>query len=549
MEEVKNEITIEQVRKQLLMILSCETIKNSQVISRFLEFVVEEKLSGRTAEIKEYTIGVKALGRPVDFNPQLDAIVRIHAGRLRRMLNEYYLGKGANDSIIIGIPKGTYIPIFEHQSAGLKNEFLPSSVDTNLADAASTVTGEDDPDTRPVIAVFPFHNLSTTNEMNYFVEGIGEQLSIDLTRFQHLSVISYYSTWKYAERVKDFMELSKLTGANYVLTGSVRFIKDHVRFNVGLASAKSGIMIWTETYLRQLTVTNVYDVQDEIVDQILTAIADDHGVISNLQQTHVPPLKRAKNQSVYEAMSLYYAYQKEYRPDAYNKALNALKGAAVLEPENPLVLAMLSKMDLDMYAMNAASSKDLLKEGLKYALQAVLLDSHSQHAWQSLAWAYLLSGEKEECYEAIERSITFNPKATTISANLGFGLICLGDYTRGFDLISKSMHLNPTLPWCSKMGLSLYYYHKQKFDESFKWANGITTPDTPFISLIREAARRRKSRVNPTHVTIANGKLEIESEISEKMPDIIGRLILDTKMKTQLLDDLCDTGVPVKSRR
>jgi len=184
---------------------------------------------------------------------------------------------------------------------------------------------------------------------------------------------------------------------------------------------------------------------------------------------------------------------------------------------------------------------------LKYAQQAVQLDSHNQHAWQSLAWAWLLSGKKEDCYEAIERCITLNPKATTISANLGFGLICLGDYTRGFDLISKSMHLNPTLPWCSKMGLSLYYYHNQKFDDSVKWANRITTPDTPFISLIKEASRRRKSHVNPAHA-IAND-LEIESEVIEKMPDIIGRLILDTKMKTQLLDDLCDTGVPVKSRR
>ena len=394
MEETTNEVTLERVRKQLLTILSCEAIKNSQVISRFLEFVVEEKLAGRTAEIKEYTIGVKALGRPVDFNPQLDAIVRIHAGRLRRMLNEYYQGKGVNDSIIIGIPKGTYVPIFEHHSAGSKKELLPSSVHADLPDTGVVMNKPDDPDIKPVVAVFPFHNLSTTLEMNYFVEGIGEQLSFDLARFHHISVIAYYSTWKYAEEGKDFMELGKLTGANYVLTGSVRFINDDVRLNVGLASAKSGITIWTETYSRRLTMTNVYDVQDEIVDQILTAIADDHGIISNLQQTHVPPLKRTKNQSVYEAMSLYYAYQKEYKADAYHKALNALKHAALLEPENPLVLAMLSKMNLDMYAMNTKSSKDLLKEGLKYAQQAVQLDAHCQHAFQSLVVGIFIIRQK-----------------------------------------------------------------------------------------------------------------------------------------------------------
>jgi len=304
-------------------------------------------------------------------------------------------------------------------------------------------------------------------------------------------------------------------------------------------------MIWTETYSRSLTVTNVYEVQDEIVDQILTAIADDHGIMANLRSTHVPPLKRTKNQSVYEAMSLYYTYQKEYKAEAYQKALNALKHAAVLEPENPLVLAMLSKMNLDMYAMNSVSSKDLLNSGMKYAQQAVQLDRHCQQAWQSLAWAHLLSGKKEECYESIEHCISLNRKAATITGNLGFGLICLGDYTRGFELISKSMHLNPTLPWCSKLGLSLYYYHNQKFDDSYRWANRITSPDTPVISLIREASRRKVNILKPRH-GLSNQNLEVKLVISKNTPEVIGRLILDPKMKTQLLDDLSSARVTVK---
>ena len=244
-------------------------------------------------------------------------------------------------------------------------------------------------------------------------------------------------------------------------------------------------------------------------------------------------------------MSLYYTYQKEYKAEAYQKALSALKHAAVLEPENPLVLAMLSKMNLDMYAMSTTASKDLLHAGMKYAQQAVQLDGHCQQAWQSLAWAYLLSGKKEECHESIERCISINRKAATITGNLGFGLICLGDYARGFDLISKSMHLNPSLPWCSKLGLSLYYYHYRKFDESNKWANRIASPDTPIISLIREVSRRKANSFNPRH-RLPHPKLEIELNISENTPDILGRLILDTKMKAQLLDDLSYARVTAK---
>ena len=544
MAEIATPITIEKIREQLQNILTCEAIRNSQVISKFLEFVVEEKLSGRTDEIKEYTIGVKALGRPVDFNPQLDAIVRIHAGRLRRMLGEYYNDKGKNDSLIIDIPKGTYIPVFELRTEGSKKEFLLSPGESASSGVIKKTTA-DISDRKPVLAVFPFHNLSNKQAMNYFVEGMGEQLSIDFARFQHISVLSYYSTWKYADEIKDFNKLYQITGADYVLAGSVRFIDDMVRFNVELASAQSGIMVWTETYLRRLTVTNIYEVQDEIVNQILTAIADDHGIMSSIKTSVASPAKRTRNQSVYEAMSLYYAYQKEYNAAAYESAFNALKNAVQLEGENPIVLAMLSKMYLDMYALMPSAPKNLLKDGLKYAQQAVTHDSNCQQAHQSLAWAYLLSGKKEESYESIERCISLNRKATTITGNMGFGLICLGYYEKGFELISKSMQLSPRLPWCSKLGLSMYYYHKRQSTDSLNWANKISSPRVPFISLLRLALQRKMRLLDPEFNDIEK-QTEKGFEFKNNISEIVGRFVLDPVMKKELLDDMNYAGLTVK---
>src|SRR6478735_4852920 len=101
-------IPTELVRRTLHSILSYEEIVNSTVLSHFLEFIMEKKLTGHEDEIKEYTIGVKGLGKPSDFNPQLDASVRIHAGRLRRMLALYYQDAGKNDPLLIDIPKGSY---------------------------------------------------------------------------------------------------------------------------------------------------------------------------------------------------------------------------------------------------------------------------------------------------------------------------------------------------------------------------------------------------------------------------------------------------------
>src|SRR5215207_10609015 len=107
-----NKVLEELVRLELSSILQFREIRNSQVLSKFLEFVVEKKLSGQEDEIKEYTIAVKALGKPRDFNPQLDASIRIHAGRLRRILAQYYQGTGKDDAVHIIIPKGRYVPVF-----------------------------------------------------------------------------------------------------------------------------------------------------------------------------------------------------------------------------------------------------------------------------------------------------------------------------------------------------------------------------------------------------------------------------------------------------
>lgn len=67
-------------------------------------------LAGESEFIKSYTIGVEALGRSDTFDPKIDPIVRVEAGRVRRALARYY---GENEaSVVIELPLGTYVPVF-----------------------------------------------------------------------------------------------------------------------------------------------------------------------------------------------------------------------------------------------------------------------------------------------------------------------------------------------------------------------------------------------------------------------------------------------------
>ncbi|RYE33782.1 MAG: hypothetical protein EOP23_07340 [Hyphomicrobiales bacterium] len=100
------------IRAGLDRVLVSDAFRAAPQLSAFLNFVVERTVEGRAVELKGYTIAVEGLGRPADFNPQLDPIVRVEAGRLRRALAQYYAGEGRGDPVQISMPVGGYVPVF-----------------------------------------------------------------------------------------------------------------------------------------------------------------------------------------------------------------------------------------------------------------------------------------------------------------------------------------------------------------------------------------------------------------------------------------------------
>ena len=81
-----------EIRAALDRIVTSNSLRGSPQLIEFLRFVVHATLRGESARLKGYTIGTAALGRDVNFDPIVDPIVRVEAGRLRRALKHYYLG-------------------------------------------------------------------------------------------------------------------------------------------------------------------------------------------------------------------------------------------------------------------------------------------------------------------------------------------------------------------------------------------------------------------------------------------------------------------------
>ena len=165
--------TPEAIRGQLERIFRSAEFRASDKQRKFLNFVVDETLKDRASQLKGYTIAVAVYGRTESFDPQVDPIVRVEAGRLRRALEHYYLTAGKTDPVRIEIPKGGYIPTFH------KDQDPPSEAKTHISEPEeSALTGG------PSIAVMPLINLTNDREQDYFTDGLTEELTNELARYQ-----------------------------------------------------------------------------------------------------------------------------------------------------------------------------------------------------------------------------------------------------------------------------------------------------------------------------------------------------------------------------
>jgi Tol biopolymer transport system component len=107
----------EQIRSCLERIVRDGRFVHSRGLCRFLRFTVEETLGGRGETIKESVLGPEVFDRRGDFDPRLDPIVRIQAGKVRNRLEQYYQTEGSADEVIIEYPKGSYVPVFRRRPA------------------------------------------------------------------------------------------------------------------------------------------------------------------------------------------------------------------------------------------------------------------------------------------------------------------------------------------------------------------------------------------------------------------------------------------------
>jgi adenylate cyclase len=260
---------IEQIQRHLTCILASFVFAHSHRQSRFLSYIVQATLAGGADRLNQRVIGVEVFDRPDSFDPIVDSIVRVEAGRLRYKLREYYDELGKSDRVYIELPKRSY-SVRIRMASGDAGKHFKSHVSVGPLKQLAVEGMLESFQGAPTIAVLPFDSMSGDREQEHLADGITDDLITDLAKLSELSVVARQSVFAYKGSVAGAQRISEELGAGFLLEGNIRRVGNRVRINAQLIDGSSGKYIWGERYDHDMG--DIFDLQDEVNRKIVKAL-------------------------------------------------------------------------------------------------------------------------------------------------------------------------------------------------------------------------------------------------------------------------------------
>ena len=462
----------EEVRQHLGYILASGDLKNSPLLCAFLEYIVEETLAGRGERLKAYSIGVEVFGRNEDFDPMLDSSIRVAAGKLRSKLDHYYYsGPGRSDQVVISIPKGSYAPQFRYadNSFSVKHpvELNRRHSERELAEqtieefnrVVAPVNGSSLP---CAIAIVPF-SAAGSEECELIAEAICEEISMELSHYDQLSILGGQSLKHLKGRTQDFNEIALLLGARFVLHGSVQVANSNVRVRVSLTEAGTKKQLWAEKLDCRLAQEDIFAIQDEISSQVVSRLAGTFGCITRTLEKEID-LSDIESLSAYDLPVLYNQWIRTLDLDLFKMLLKRLEVEVEQNPEYATAHALFSELCVTDHMECYDIIPRPLERADEHSAEAVRLDMHSQWGHTARAMYMMAINNTDGFLLHVEWAIKLNPTNSYPLITLGASMAMMGFWERGTALLNKGLQLNPWAPcWC-RLALCLQKYLRGDYE-------------------------------------------------------------------------------------
>lgn len=280
----------DEVRAELERILRSEALGGSDQLKRLLRLVVERTVNGQPELLKEYNLGLEVFQRPPDYDPKVDPIVRVQARRLRAKLDEYYAREGADASLVIHIPKGAYVPVFEARKSAAPTldlkpvpDIKPTRQRVWLAAAGVAVllgilvvarVARDKvaapADIDRSVAVLPLQMFTEGGSRGHIANQIAEVLTTELAKSKQLRVLSRTTASKYRETTSSLPEIARSLRVRWVVEGGVGLEGSRAYVKLRAVDSLTDRKVWADVF--DCDVSELVAVNARAADSIAAAI-------------------------------------------------------------------------------------------------------------------------------------------------------------------------------------------------------------------------------------------------------------------------------------
>jgi TolB-like protein/tetratricopeptide (TPR) repeat protein len=468
--------TYDDIREQLDRILTSPEFPHAGRGAAFLSYVVGEMLAGRAERIKGYSIAVEVFKRSEGFK-QDDPVVRIEAGKMRRILERYYLVAGQNDPVKIDIPKGGYAPAVSWNCMADEAVGTAIEVAQPLSHASSTsapwwgrrriwaagslaivccavlattiiISRVYQPSSHreqgpqgPSLVVAPFANLGAGPDAELYTVGLTEELITALPRFKEIKVFGRETSKSLSPDVDASRVRSEL-GARFLLAGGVRVSGDMVRVTARLIDTETDAIVWSQTYDDTIRAGRQFTIQSDIANRVTSAVAQPYGIMAKTVAANSPP----DDLGIETCTTSFYAYRAELHPARHAQVRDCLESAVARYPSFATAWAMLSiiYLDEDRFKFNARPGATTpIERSLQAARRATQIDPDNTRALQALMTALFFSNQIPEALDVGEQALESNPNDTELLGEFGTRVAMSGQWKRGAALLDQALELNP----------------------------------------------------------------------------------------------------------
>ncbi len=472
--------TIAAVQAQLELILAHKLFSETTRMKRFLKYIVDETLAGRSRRLKGYSIGLEVFDRPDSFDPQLDTIVRVQAGQLRRRLDRYYAGNGKEDAVRIMVPKGHYIPLFEIRGSAGDTAGLTVSGESRTGDIVRMRAAALQKPVGPQIVVTDLESIGGSADDIAFARGLTAEIMNALTHFRYLSVV-YSGDSRAVDTARPHNPEPEF---GFVLKGSVRRVDNVVRVTARLIDVQTGAHVFSRRYDRDYTLDSLLELHEDISSYIAAAVGAPYGVVNRV--TRARAASKAMTLANYEAILNFYAFVRCGNPDNYEAIFNQLSAVTRRHPEYSAGWAALSLLDSFQASQNpqVTDRAAVFARALNHAKKAVEIDSHDSLAFLALFSVQFHLGDIEGYEIAAASALKLNPNDDHLLGFYGVTLACLGETEAALDFMTKALEHNLNPPDWYKFPLFIQMLRagayadlvstvSERLDRDFVWGQAL----------------------------------------------------------------------------